>query len=210
MEFLLFAFIGWVIWLLLKSKMTAKATQMEQNASNGSEIRTMALEMGIPEKEYNNIVINQMDKAKEMAMQLDEPGMPYHNKPWNIRLAVAINDLYQAQAAHGTPLAQELNRAVITTFQKMRNNDWGPHIYDLPAHECWQFALRNGGRDFYTAPDGEERSVAYRIGFQDQDQVMILEAELANYASTGVITDEGDLETRLLPPHKISIRVSII
>lgn len=86
----------------------------------------------------------------------------------------------------------------------------GACIYDLPAHECWQFALRNGGRDFYTAPDGEERSVAYRIGFRDQDQVMMLEAELANYASTGVITDEGDLETRLLPPARFPLRVSII
>lgn len=70
---------------------------MERNRANGHEIRVLCSDMGVPGNAYNRIVINRMEQAKKIAVSIGEPGEPYYNSPWNLRLAVAIAGIYSSE-----------------------------------------------------------------------------------------------------------------
>jgi hypothetical protein len=77
----------------------SRASNAERNQQNGADIRALCTELGVPSDAYNQIVVNQMETAKDLALKIGEPGQPHHSSPWNTRLAVAISSLYQEQAA---------------------------------------------------------------------------------------------------------------
>lgn len=86
--FLPFAIIGGIFSGL------SRASNLERNKQNGADIRALCAELGVPSDSYNRIVINQMDMAKGIALEIGQPGQPNHSTPWNTRLALAIAHLH--------------------------------------------------------------------------------------------------------------------
>ena len=72
----------------------SRAANAERNQRNGSDIRALCSEFGVPDIAYNRIVFGQIDKAKVIAIKIGEPGEEHHNSPWNTRLALAIVAIY--------------------------------------------------------------------------------------------------------------------
>ena len=87
-----------IIWGLFSG--ISRASNVERNQQNGADIRALCTELGVPSKEYNQIVINQMDVAKNIALKIGEPGQAHQSSPWNTRLAIAIASLYQEQSGY--------------------------------------------------------------------------------------------------------------
>lgn len=72
----------------------SRARNSEQNSKNGADIRALCVELGVPSESYNRIIINHMDRAKELAVKYGQPGKEHHDTPWNTRLAHAIYSIY--------------------------------------------------------------------------------------------------------------------
>ena len=74
------------------------ARNSEHNKQNTTEILDLCGELGVPEKAFYQIVVNQMDRAKDIALKLSQPGEPHHASPLNTRLAIAIARIYHSNA----------------------------------------------------------------------------------------------------------------
>ncbi|MEC8011852.1 MAG: hypothetical protein VX185_13930 [Pseudomonadota bacterium] len=106
----------------------ARIGSAERNQQNGADIRALCIELGVPSKAYNQIVINQMDLAKNIANQIGEPGQAHHSSPWNTRLAVAINLLYKerindsfildSNPAKDSKPSKEMTEQILSEFKK--------------------------------------------------------------------------------------------
>jgi hypothetical protein len=76
----------------------SRASNSDRNMQNGADIRALCGELGVPSADYNRIIINQMDRAKELALKIGQPGEAHHASPWNTRLALAISALYKEKS----------------------------------------------------------------------------------------------------------------
>lgn len=71
-----------------------KPNFIEKNKKRGEAIKPICLEMGVPSDEYNRIVLNRIDFAKQMALKMGEPDSKHSDESWNTRLALAIVEIY--------------------------------------------------------------------------------------------------------------------
>jgi plasmid maintenance system antidote protein VapI len=67
----------------------------KRNRENAIIIRKLCKDLGVPDKSYNQIVREELDLAKKMAVEMNTPGEITYQSPANTRLALAIYAIYK-------------------------------------------------------------------------------------------------------------------
>lgn len=96
----------------------SRARSKDINQQNGADIRALCSELGVPSNSYNRIVVNQMERAKDLALRIGRPGAPHHASPWNTRLAIAIATIHREQSEAAGVNADDVFQALLADIDK--------------------------------------------------------------------------------------------
>lgn len=156
----------------------------KNNASNGADIRALCTEMGVPSYDYNQIVVNEMNEAKEIAEIIGAPGEPHYNTPWNTRLAVAISMIYQHTSTKKTQnvdipnLLDSVVQSGGTAVVQVPFDCFVKYAKDNPELSP---SLDNGQLNILINSNGEETRVSFdsgKISFDMQENETLVTVHL--------------------------------